>query len=123
MPDDGLRHEFESQAPAGLGDDRQGRGHGAVRPAPQHQVHPRVQDGGGGVAHHGVQVVPQLAALGIFLAEQGIALDVGETPLLSKHGPLVFLVGNADLGDQREGGVGERLPRREGLRSFRGVQA
>ena len=123
VPDDGLGSKFEAQAPAGLGNDRDRRGHGTVGSSPQNQMHPRVQDGRGGVAHHGVEVVPQLPAFGVFLAEHGVALDVGETALLPEHRPLVVLVGYADLGDQGERCVRQRLPGCEGLGAFRGVQA
>ena len=90
---------------------------------PQDQVHPRVQNGRRGVAHHGIEVVPQFPALGVLFAEHGVALDVGEASLLPEHRPLVFLVGDADLRYQSERGVGDRLPRREGLGAFRRVQA
>ena len=82
VPEDGLGGELQAEAAAGLGEDREGRGHGALGSPPQDQVHPGVQDGGGGVAHHGVQVLAQLAALRVLLAEQGVLLDVGEASFL-----------------------------------------
>ena len=123
VPEDVFRQELQVQAPRRLRQHRDGRGQRTVGPAPQHQVHPRVQDVGGGVFHDAVEVFAQPHLLRVFVAQGGVALQVGEVALLAQHGALIRLVGDADLGDQGQGHVGQRLPRREGFGIGRRVQA
>ena len=123
VAEDVLRQELQVQAPRRLRQHRDGRGDGAVGPAPQHQVHPRVQDVGVGVFHDAVEVFAQPHLLGVFVAEGGVALQVGEVSLLAQHGALIRLVGDADLRHQGQGHVGQRLPGREGFGVRRRVQA
>ena len=123
MADDRLRHELQADPAPRLRDRRERRRHRAPGAAPQHQVNPRVQDVRGRVAHHGVQVLAQLSLLRVFLAEQVVALDVGEVALLPEHRALVLLVRHAHLRDQRQRRVRQRLPGRERLGVARRVQA